>query len=83
MTIKDYLLKDKYSAEIIWSEEDEAFLVRCPELGESFIAFGEDRSIALMEFETALRLHLGAMQDAGHPIPEPRIIKDASEKLQR
>lgn len=75
MTIKDYLLNDRYGAEIVWSKEDEAFIVRCPEIGQSFIAFGETRSIALSEFEIALGLHLQALADAGHPIPEPRTIE--------
>lgn len=62
---------EQYSLHVEWSDEDDAFIATCPEF-PGFSAFGETRSQALSEAETALELLVEEMIESGEPLPEPR-----------
>jgi predicted RNase H-like HicB family nuclease len=60
----------RYSARIVWSEEDGAFVATCPEF-EGISAFGGTRSEAASELQLALQLAVETHEAEGWPIPAP------------
>lgn len=60
----------RYSARVIWSEEDGAFVAVCPEF-EGISAFGRSGPEAVHELNEALQLAVEAHRDEGWPIPQP------------
>ena len=65
---------NKYSSVVRWSDEDEAYIAVCPELG-GVSAFGESPAEALAELEIATRLALETYREKGWPIPEPDEVR--------
>jgi len=64
-------MKDKYTIQIFWSVEDEAFVAVCQEF-PGLSALGETREEALHEAQIALDLMIQTYQDKEIPLPEPR-----------
>lgn len=66
-------VNNKYTIEIFWSDEDEAFIAVCREF-PGLSAFGETREEALKEAQIALDLMLETYREKGIPLPEPQNI---------
>ena len=64
-------MKDKYTIQIFWSVEDEAFVAICQEF-PGLSAFGETREDALTETEIAHTLMIEHYQESGQTLPEPQ-----------
>jgi predicted RNase H-like HicB family nuclease len=65
---------NRYSSIVRWSDEDEAYIAVCPELG-GISAFGESPGEALAELEIATRLTLETYREKGWPIPKPEEVR--------
>lgn len=65
----------KYRVEISYSERDESFIARVPELGCS--AWGETVEEAAHEVQDSIEAHLQALRKLGRSIPEPRVTTSA------
>ncbi len=63
-------MKDHYTVEVFWSNEDKGFMAIVHEL-EGCSACGETREAALRELETAIELWLDVAKEIGHSIPLP------------
>ncbi|MCL5286109.1 MAG: type II toxin-antitoxin system HicB family antitoxin [Nitrospirae bacterium] len=63
-------MKDHYTFEVFWSEEDKGFIAFVHEL-EGCSAWGETRETALREVETAIELWIEAAREIGRSIPLP------------
>ncbi|MDQ3685195.1 MAG: type II toxin-antitoxin system HicB family antitoxin [Acidobacteriota bacterium] len=61
----------KYGFQIFWSDEDDAYIVTCPEF-PGLSAFGDTEEEALREAKVALELFIESMQEHGEPLPVPR-----------
>ncbi|HET7082046.1 MAG TPA: type II toxin-antitoxin system HicB family antitoxin [Chloroflexia bacterium] len=61
----------EYNFEVVWSEEDRAFITRCPAF-PGVSAFGDSAEQALAAAHVALRLAVATYQDEGWPLPEPQ-----------
>ncbi|HEV7644537.1 MAG TPA: type II toxin-antitoxin system HicB family antitoxin [Pyrinomonadaceae bacterium] len=66
-------MKNKYTFQIFWSEEDQAYVATCAEFS-GLSAFGETHEEALREAQTALELMIETYQEKGIALPEPRAI---------
>ena len=66
-------MKDKYTIQIFWSAEDEAFVAICQEF-PGLSAFGETREEALSEAQIALHLMMQTYQNKGISLPEPQTV---------
>ncbi len=62
----------KYRVEISYSERDEGYIARVPELGCS--AWDGTVEEAAHETQDSIETHLQALQKPGRPIPEPQIV---------
>ncbi len=65
----------KYRVEITYSEGDEGYVARVPELGCS--AWGATVEEAAREARDSIEAHLEAPRKLGRPIPEPRVVASA------
>ncbi|MBA2618482.1 MAG: type II toxin-antitoxin system HicB family antitoxin [Rubrobacter sp.] len=65
----------KYRVEIAYSEQDEGYIARVPELGCS--AWGETAEEVGHEVQGSIEAHLQALQKLGRPIPEPQVVASA------
>jgi predicted RNase H-like HicB family nuclease len=66
----------KYTMVIQWSEEDQLYLVHCPELPwQQFITHGTTYQEAAENGQEALEGIIAVLQDHHQPIPEPQFIK--------
>ena len=65
----------KYRVEITYSEGDEGYIARVPELGCS--AWGETVEVATHEVQVSIEAHLQALRKLGRPIPEPHVATSA------
>ena len=63
-------MKDHYTVEVFWSDEDKGFIAFVHEL-EGCSAVGETRETALREVETAIELWIETAKEIGRPIPPP------------
>lgn len=70
----------RYSAQIVWSDEDEGFIATIPEF-PTLSAFGETPAEALDEAHTALEGFLQIYEEDGLPLPEPRKCQAYSGQL--
>ncbi|HEX8691139.1 MAG TPA: type II toxin-antitoxin system HicB family antitoxin [Longimicrobium sp.] len=59
---------EQYSPAVQWSDEDDAYIAVCPDLG-GISAFGDTPAEALAELEVAVRLAVEAYQEKGWPLP--------------
>jgi predicted RNase H-like HicB family nuclease len=66
-------MKNKYTIQIFWSAEDEAFVAVCQEF-PGLSAFGETREEALKEAQTALDLMIETYREKGISLPEPQEV---------
>lgn len=66
-------MKNKYTIQIFWSAEDEAFVAVCQEF-PGLSAFGETREEALNEAQIALDLMIETYRSKNIPLPEPQSI---------
>ncbi|HEX8234993.1 MAG TPA: type II toxin-antitoxin system HicB family antitoxin [Abditibacteriaceae bacterium] len=64
-------MNHKYETVIWWSEEDQLFLAKAPEL-PGCMAHGETRDEAWREIHNAMDLWLEVAQEHGDPIPQPK-----------
>jgi predicted RNase H-like HicB family nuclease len=62
---------DKYSMEIIWSDEDQAYIVTVPEL-PGCKTHGRTYEEAVQQGKDAIRSWIDASRAWGDPIPPPR-----------
>jgi predicted RNase H-like HicB family nuclease len=67
----------KYSMRVSWSQEDEAFVASCPELGE-LSAHGVTPQKAAAELSEAISLALEAYEEEEWPPPAPRTLRTHS-----
>jgi len=70
----------KYSFEVAWSREDEAFVATCPDF-EGVSGFGDTEIEALQEAKTSLRLAIETYQAEGWALPEATRQSDYSGKF--
>jgi predicted RNase H-like HicB family nuclease len=70
----------RYSVRVAWSEEDEAFIARCPEF-RGVAADGETYRQAIEEFETVLGMAVELFEEDGRSLPEPRLDTSYSGNL--
>lgn len=68
---------NKYSFKIVWSDEDEAYIVTCREF-PGLSAFGDTQESALAEAQTALTLMIEAYKESGIDLPPPNVEEEFS-----
>ena len=73
-------MKNKYSANIYWSNDDECFVALIPGFS-GLAAFGETKEEAAREIQVALELMLEGLQEEGIAPPEPRLLPEHSGQL--
>jgi predicted RNase H-like HicB family nuclease len=66
-------MKDRYEIDIRWSNEDECYVAKVPELS-GCMAHGDRREDALREIQVAMDLWLEVAREHGDPVPEPRVM---------
>ncbi len=66
-----------YKVDIRWSDDDQAFIARVPEL-DGVITHGETVSDAAHMAEEAIALHLESLKAHNEPIPEPIALEKLS-----
>lgn len=66
-------MSNKYTIQIFWSLEDEAFVAVCQEF-PGLSAFGETREEALKEAQIALDLMIETYREKGIRLPEPQSV---------
>ncbi len=66
-------MNHQYEILIQWSDEDQAFLARVPEL-PGCMAHGDTRGTAQRNIEEAIALWLDTAREFGDPVPEPRSV---------
>ena len=62
----------KYEIVIWWSDEDQLFLAKAPELGSGCMAHGHTTEEALHAMNTLIPHWLETLRETGRPVPEPR-----------
>jgi len=70
---------DKYSMEIIWSDEDQAYIVTVPEL-PGCKTHGSTYEEAVQQGNDAIRSWIEASRAWGDPIPPPRKLTPIPKK---
>jgi predicted RNase H-like HicB family nuclease len=68
---------DKYSFNIIWSDEDGEYVATCPSF-PGLSALGETAVEALTEAKIALGLFIKTCEEKGIPLPEPEVAQKYS-----
>ena len=68
--VQELPLESRYEIDITWSDEDEAFVARIPDLPFAG-AHGATSEEALAMAKSAIRAYLEVAEDSGKPIPEP------------
>jgi predicted RNase H-like HicB family nuclease len=68
--VQELPLESRYEIDIAWSDEDEAFVARIPELPFAG-AHGDTLEEALAMAKSAIRAYLEVAEELGKPIPEP------------
>jgi predicted RNase H-like HicB family nuclease len=63
---------NKYSFNILWSEEDGEYVATCPAF-PGLSALGETEEEALAEAKVALGLFIKTCEERGIPLPEPEV----------
>jgi antitoxin HicB len=72
---EDQQVPPHYSIEIVWSEEDQAYVVVLPEWADQYvmpIADGETYEEALDPGKNALENYIQFAKDDNKPLPQPR-----------
>jgi len=68
--------RDKYSMQIIWSDEDQAYIVTVPEL-PGCKTHGRTYEEAVQKGKEAIESWIDASRAWGDPIPPPRTLMSA------
>ena len=71
------MTKHHYKVDIRWSDEDQVFVARVPEL-DGVITHGENVIEAAKMAEDAIALHLESLKAHGNPIPKPAALQKLS-----
>lgn len=61
----------KYKISIYWSDEDQVFIAKVPELS-GCMSHGDTHATALVNANNAIQLWIDTAQEFGNPIPEPK-----------
>lgn len=69
-----------YSANVLWSPEDQSFIATIPEL-PGLSAFGQNREEAIQNAFEAAQGMVEVMEEDGEKIPEPQTIRSYSGQL--
>jgi predicted RNase H-like HicB family nuclease len=64
------MMVDRYSAQIVWSDEDGGYIAMTPEL-DGISAFGDTPAAALAELSVARSLWLDEVSESGRQAPDP------------
>lgn len=67
-------MKHKYKVDIRWSDEDEVYVARVPEL-DGVVTHGSTVVEAAKMAEAAIKLHLESLKKHNQPIPTPSALK--------
>jgi len=70
----------KYRVNILWSEEDDAYLVELPEFAaeaQRYFTHGDTYEEALHNAQEVLQLLIESYQDEGKSLPQPQILQAA------
>ena len=73
----DSTLQNKYSLQVIWLEEDQEYVVLCPEF-PGLSVFGKDAGKALEEAREVLAAFIESLLKDGQELPLPRKLQDYS-----
>ncbi|MDQ2920398.1 MAG: type II toxin-antitoxin system HicB family antitoxin [Acidobacteriota bacterium] len=65
---------NKYGLNIIWSDEDQAYIATCPEF-PGLSAFGETIEDAIAEAKLAQELFVETYEQEKLPLPEPQLLQ--------
>src|SRR5215210_5651483 len=68
---------NKYSVNVFWSDEDEAYIAISPEFSR-LSTFGDTPEEAVAEMQVALELAVETYEKSGWPLPEPRAHSEYS-----
>ena len=68
----------RYPIEVFWSDEDEGFIARAPDL-PGCSAWGASEAEALSELRIAIVAWIDAARAAGNTVPEPSLPPAASQ----
>ena len=71
---------ERYSINVAWSDEDEAFIATCPEF-PGLSAFGETREESIGEAEVALEGFIEVLQGEGKAFPAPELVRSYSGRF--
>lgn len=61
----------KYQIVLCWSDEDQAFVAKVPEL-PGCMAHGSDQETALRNIKDAMQFWVERAQELGRPVPQPQ-----------
>jgi predicted RNase H-like HicB family nuclease len=67
----------KYKVDIRWSDEDEAYIARAPEL-DGVVTHGDDLLEAARNMDVAIRLYLKSLAKHNEPAPKPVSLESLS-----
>ena len=65
-------LEDRYEIDIVYSEEDGAFVARIPDMPFAG-GHGDTQEEALAMAKVAIRAYIETAKETGKPIPEPTV----------
>jgi predicted RNase H-like HicB family nuclease len=65
-------LEERYEIDIAYSEEDDAFVARIPDMPFAG-GHGDTQEEALAMAKAAIRVYIETAREAGKPIPEPTV----------
>ncbi|MBF0479732.1 MAG: toxin-antitoxin system HicB family antitoxin [Candidatus Omnitrophica bacterium] len=68
---------EKYSLNIVWSEEDKSFVATSP-VFNGLMAFGDTKEEALHEASVAIQAFLKTFQETGEQLPDPDVAETYS-----
>ena len=72
-------MKTNYSAQIVWSKEDEAYLAATPEL-PGCVADGASPEEALANLRIVAEEWIAVAKEEGRKIPEPATVEDLEKR---
>jgi len=71
----------KYRMELAWSERDQAWIVRVPELPGA-LADGATPEVAIQEAQTIIQQWIETAQADGDPVPQPQFYQGSRSEAQ-
>src|SRR5690349_2655255 len=73
-------MKNKYSFNVFWSDEDDAYIAVSPEF-PSLSGLGDTPDEALAELEPVIDAVIQRYHEKGYPLPEPKVHNEYSGQL--